>query len=126
VTKHDRPASALIVARSFDLREGLHSLLTVTPRISSIAQAGDGPSALRQIGRGCPDLVLLDFDLPHEDVLTVLKEIKRQCPEARSLVLTDQPQHQREVRFAGADLVLLKGYPAVRLIAAITELLGKR
>ena len=117
-------ASALIVAKSADLREGLHSLLTVMPQTGHISHASNGASALQQVEERCPDLVLLDFDLLHEDVLAVLREIKARCPRIRCLVLTDHAQQQGEILSAGADLVLLKGYLASSLVSTITELLA--
>ena len=117
-------ASALIVSRSTDLRDGLHSLLTVSPLIGTIRQANDGPSALRSIEDNCPGLVLLDFDLPHEDVLSVLGTIKGHCPDTPCLAFTDHADKRDEIRTAGADMVLLKGYPASSLIATIAELLA--
>lgn len=116
-------ASALIVARSADLREGLHSLLTVMPQTGLISHASDGASALWQVEERCPDLVLLDFDLPHEDALTLLRKIKARCPRIRCLALTDHAQQQGKVLSAGADLVLLKGHPASGLISTTTKLL---
>lgn len=117
-------ASALIVSRSTDLRDGLHSLLTVSPLIGAIRHSNDGPSALRSIEAFCPGLVLLDFDLPHEDVVAVLETIKGHCPDTPCLAFTDYIDKREEIRSAGADMVLLKGYPASSLIATIAELLG--
>ncbi len=68
-------ASALIVAKSADLREGLHALLTVMRQIGPISHASDGASALRQVKEQCPDIVMLDFDLLHEDAPAVLSVI---------------------------------------------------
>jgi two-component system invasion response regulator UvrY len=124
VTGEQGYVSALIVAKSADLREGLHSLLTVTPQIGRISHASNGPSALRQVEEQCPSLVLLDFDLLHENGLNLLRKIKAQCPQVRCLVLTDHAQQQGRILAAGADLVLLKGHPASSLVSTITKLLA--
>jgi DNA-binding NarL/FixJ family response regulator len=116
--------SALIVAKSADLREGLHSLLTVVPQIGCISHARDGASGLWQVEERCPDLLLLDFDLLHEDVIAVLKEIKARCPHIQCLALTDHAHKREEVQSAGADVVLLKGHPASSLVSTITKLLA--
>ncbi len=116
-------ASALIVAKSADLREGLHSLLTVVPQIDCISHTGNGPSALRQVEERCPDLLLLDCDLLHEDVIALLREIKARCPHIQCVVFTDHAHKRGEAQSAGADVVLLKGYPAANLISTITKLL---
>ena len=116
-------ASALIVAKSADLREGLHSLLTVVPQIGCISHASDGASGLWQVEVRCPDLLLLDFDLLHQDVIAVLREIKARCPHTRCLAFTDHAHKRGEAQSAGADVVLLKGHPAASLISTITKLL---
>jgi DNA-binding NarL/FixJ family response regulator len=126
VKNKEVPASTLIVAKSADLREGLHSLLTVIPQVGRISHTSNGPSALRQVEERCPDLVLLDFDLLHKDALAVLREIKTRCPHTRCLAFTDHAHKRGEVQSAGADLVLLKGHRAASLIAMITELLSVR
>jgi len=119
------PAPALIVARSVDFREGLSSLLAINPGIGPIAQSHDGPSALERISAGCPELVLLDWDLPYEDMMAVMVEIRSHCPQTHCLAFTDHSEKRDEIRSAGADVVLLKGYPAAGLIAAIADLLGR-
>jgi DNA-binding NarL/FixJ family response regulator len=126
VREQQRYASALIVAKSANLREGLHSLLTVMPQTGPIRHASDGASAIRQVAEQCPDLVLLDFDLLHEDVLAVLREIKARCPHVRCVTFTDHAHQRGKIQSAGADLVLLKGHPAASLITMITGLLSGR
>ena len=116
-------ASALIVAKSADLREGLHSLLTVVPQIGCISHASGGSSGLWQVEERCPDLLLLDFDLLHEDVIALLREIKARCPHIQCVAFTDHAHKRGEAQSAGADVVLLKGYPAASLISTITKLL---
>jgi DNA-binding response OmpR family regulator len=70
-----------------------------------------------------PALVLLDINLPGHKVSTVLRQIKIRQPQTWCLVLTDDVRQQQMVRDAGADVVLLKGFPAARLFATIEGLL---
>lgn len=119
------PSSALIVAASADLRDGLHSLLTVNPLVGTVTHASDGQSALRSIEDHCPALVLLDFDLPHEDVQGVLRAMKERCPCTPCLAFTDHTEKREEIRSAGADVVLSKGYPAARVMTTVSDMLGQ-
>ncbi len=114
---------ALIVARPGPLRNSLQALMTTMPQIEILAETSD-PSALLRMGAGIqPDLVLLDADLPEDQVCAALVQIKEEWSQTRTIVLVKDAQQQQEIQAAGADVVLLKGYPAAKLIAAIEGLL---
>ena len=114
---------ALIVARPSPLRNSLQSLMTTIPQIEILAETSD-PSALLRMGAGIqPDVVLLDASLPQEQVWAALRQIKEEWCHTRTIVLVEDSQQQQEIEAAGADVALLKGYPAAKLITAIEELL---
>jgi DNA-binding NarL/FixJ family response regulator len=114
---------ALIVARPGPLRNSLQSLMTTMPQIEILAEATD-PSALLRMGAKIqPDIVLLDADLPEEQVRAALRQIKEEWCHTRSIVLVEDSQQQQEIEAAGADVALVKGYPAAKLIGAIEGLL---
>ncbi len=114
---------ALIVARPGPLRNSLQSLMTTLPQIEILAETSD-PSALLRMGAGIqPDVVLLDASLPEEQVWAVLRQVKEEWCHTRSIVLVEDSQQQQEIEAAGADVALLKGYPAAKLIATIEKLL---
>jgi len=114
---------ALIVARPGRVRDGLQALLTTVPQIGTVDLADDGPSALRMVRRRHPALVLLDINLHDDEVSTLLRQIKARWPQTRCLVLADSVRLQQMARDAGADSVLLKGFPAAQLFATIEGLL---
>jgi DNA-binding NarL/FixJ family response regulator len=112
---------ALIVARPGPLRNSLQSLMTTMPQIEILAETSD-PSALLRLGaRIQPDVVLLDASLPGKEVGAALRQIKEEWSRTRSIVLVEDSQQQQEIEAAGADVALLKGYPAAKLIATIEE-----
>ena len=114
--------TALIVARPGELRDGVRALLSATPKIGQIGQADDGPAALAILGKLCPQVVVLDWNMPAGDLPTLLGKIKSQCPETRCLVLADGIEQQREAVSAGADVAVLKGFPAARLAQTLSGL----
>ncbi len=110
---------ALIVARPGPLRNSLLALMTTMPQIEILAETSD-PSALLRMGTEIqPHVVLLDADLPEEQVCAALRQINKEWSQTRSIVLVKDSQQQQTVQAAGADVALLKGYPAAKLIAAI-------
>ena len=116
---------ALIVARPGPLRNSLQALMTTMPQIEILAETSD-PSALLRMGAEIqPDIVLLDADLPQEQVCAALRQIKEEWSQTRSIVLVEDSQQQQELQAAGADVALLKGHPAAKLVATIEGLLSQ-
>jgi DNA-binding NarL/FixJ family response regulator len=114
---------AVVVARPGPLRNSLQTLMTTMPQIEILAETTD-PSALLRMGADIqPDVVLLDASLPEEQVWAALRQVKEEWSHTRSIVLVEGSQQQHKAQAAGADVVLLKGYPAAKLIAAIEGLL---
>ena len=114
---------ALIVARPGPLRNSLQALMTTVPKIEIVAET-DNPSALLRMGDAIqPDIVLLEASLSEDDVWAALRQIQSEWSQTRSIVLVESSHQQQKAQAAGADVVLIKGYPAARLIAAIEELL---
>ena len=115
--------TALIVARPGELRDGLRALLVTTGKVGHISQADDGPATLAIIGQLCPQVAVLDWNLPAGDLPTLVRRIKAECPETKCLVLADGVEQQREAESAGADVTVLKGFPAARLVQTLSRLL---
>jgi DNA-binding NarL/FixJ family response regulator len=117
-------ASALIAARPGPLQDGLQALMTAIPQIEIVARADDASAVVRLVTEYRPSLVLLDTSLVGNEAWTMLRQIKAEWPQARCTVLADNVQQQQEATAAGADAVLLKGFPAARLVATIEKLLS--
>lgn len=116
--------SALIVARPGPWRDALQATLAEIPRIETVRLAGDAASAFLSVARHCPDLVLLDADLPGGCAWTFSRELGTACPHARSLVLADRAPWGTEVGGAvSADAVVVKGSRAIVLFQALESLL---
>ncbi len=115
--------TALIVAKPGELRDGLRALLGATGKMGHISQADDGPAALAKIGRLCPQVAVLDWNISGGDLPTLLTRIKAECPGTKCLVLTDGVEQQREAESAGADVTVLKGFPAARLVQTLSSLI---
>ena len=80
-------------------------------------------AALAIIRELCPQVAVLDCNIPVGDVPKLLTSIKAACPQTRCLVLADGPEQQREAESAGADVTVLKGFPAARLAQTLAKLL---
>jgi len=66
----------------------------------------------------CPDLVLLDWELPGLAGPRLLITLRATCPDLLVIVLSGRPGAQRAALAAGADAFASKSDPPERLLAA--------
>jgi len=118
--------SVLIVARPGSWRDALQAMLDEIPRIETIHLASDAASALLSAAAHCPDLALLDTDLPGGWAWTLTHELKMVCPHTRSLVLTNELPHPERPGTVPVDAVLVKGCSATVLFEALESLLPEQ
>lgn len=67
--------SLLVVAESPTLRELLGSIFKKNNSLAIVGEALNGPEALDILNRTCPDVVLLDPEMPLNDDMTLLQHI---------------------------------------------------
>ncbi len=114
--------STLIVVKPGRMRDSLRALLRAIPGVSIIGQVDNSSSALEMIVNHQPALTLLATNLPGDEIWHVLKQIKGKQLQTRCLVLAGTLQQQWLAKNAGADSVLLAGFPAAKFYETIEEL----
>jgi len=119
-------ASVLVAARPGSWRDALQATLVEIPRIAMIHVANDAASVFHKVATHCPDLVLLDVDLPGGCAWTFFHELGTVCPHARLLVLADRLPEVEVSAMVLADAVVIKGSPATALFEALESLLPGR
>ena len=119
------PTLALIAARPGPLQDSLVALMTTMPQVNVVLIAEDATSALRTMARHRPALVVLETNLPAEESCAPLQEIKAEWPTTGCIALADDVEQRQKAMSAGADVVLIVGFPAAKLIAAIEGLLSQ-
>jgi DNA-binding NarL/FixJ family response regulator len=110
------------------LREGLKALLSSSPEIQVVGEAEDGREALRLALELKPDMLLMDLSMPRMSGMEAIREIRKQVPEIRILVLTVHKSEEYVLAAlqAGADGYILKDATHAELLMAIeTVLSGK-
>ena len=70
------------------VRKGLRSLLDGEAGIEVVGEAEDGRAAVEQAIQLRPDVVLMDIAMPGLNGLEATRQLKRQFPEVKVLVLT--------------------------------------
>jgi DNA-binding NarL/FixJ family response regulator len=89
--------------------------------IEVVGEAADGVEAVSEAGRLTPDVVLMDLELPGQDGVQAMQQIRTARSETRVIVLTsfgDDAKLLPAVR-AGASGYLLKSAPPQEVVRAI-------
>jgi DNA-binding NarL/FixJ family response regulator len=106
------------------VRRGLVSLIKSQPAWEVCAEADNGRQAVELAKQLKPGIVILDIGMPTLNGLEATRQILRENPQTRVLILTitDTDQAVREVLDAGARGFLLKSDAARDLLSAIEAL----
>jgi DNA-binding NarL/FixJ family response regulator len=121
----NKKGSALIIASPSQLRASLQVLLTTIPQIERVDLVDSGPAALALSAEYLPTLVLLDLSSSDYQTAATLKQLRTKWPHGQYIVLVDNEQGEQLAISAKAEVVLIKGVPAAKLLATIEVLLSQ-
>ena len=89
-----------------------------------ISTASDGISALIEVGRAKPDLLILDIMIPGVDGVEVCRRIKAGIAASTVIVaISGQPEMENKILQAGADAFMTKPLDLEKLHAQVQQLL---
>jgi DNA-binding NarL/FixJ family response regulator len=102
------------------VREGLRSMLN-GDGLEPVGEAGTGQEAVAAAVALGPDVILLDMELPDQDGLAVLRQLRERVPGTPVLIVSmhDDAGLVRRALEAGASGWLLKGVGRRELRAAV-------
>jgi DNA-binding NarL/FixJ family response regulator len=115
----------ILVADDHEIvRRGLVSLIKSRPEWEICAEADNGRQAVEKANQSKPDIAILDIGMPVLNGLEATRQILREHPGVRILILTitDTDQAVQAVLDAGARGFLLKSDAARDLVIAVEAL----
>jgi len=117
----DDRITVLIVDDHALLRDGLREILETQDDISVLGEAGDSATAVMLAAEKRPDIILLDVEIPGEDVTVTLGRLRYLAPSSKVIILSmyDGPQLLRSLLAAGVRGYLLKSVHQEELVSAI-------
>ncbi|QSB15464.1 response regulator transcription factor [Natronosporangium hydrolyticum] len=115
------PIRVLLVDDQSLIRQGLRKLLEVEDGIDVVADAADGPAALRAVAECAPEVALVDARMPGMDGVELIGRLNAAHPSVACLVLStfDEDAYLLGAMRAGARGYLLKDCDPDDLVAAI-------
>lgn len=111
----------LIVDDVEPVREDLHTFLTLAGNIEIVGEARDGLEAIRLVKTLCPQVILMDLEMPVMDGFEATRQIKALNPACQVIALTihaGEVERKQALQVGMAD-VILKGAPLELLLRAI-------
>lgn len=112
----------IFIAEDYEItRVGLRLTLRHIPGFNIVGEADNGKTAVEEVTRLRPNVVLMDIGLPILDGIAATKQIKTVISETRVIMLTshDNDQDIFAALSAGADGYCLKEASGTQLINAI-------
>jgi DNA-binding NarL/FixJ family response regulator len=120
-TAADASISIALVDDHALFREGLREILESVGDMRIVGEAGDSAAAVTLVAGTRPDVVLLDVEIPGDEVTETVSRIRTMSPDTRIIILSmyDGPQLLSRLLAAGIRGYLLKSVHRHELIAAV-------
>jgi DNA-binding NarL/FixJ family response regulator len=115
-------ATRILLADDHTLvRAGIRALLNELPDAEVVAEASDGREALALVAQHLPDIVLMDISMPGISGLEAARQIRRDFPGVRVIILSmhSNEEHVLQALQAGATGYMLKASATQELQLAV-------
>lgn len=110
------------------MREGLREILTAQQDIIVVGEAGGSSGAVAVVATVKPDVVLLDVEMPGEDVTVTVRKMKAASPSTEIIILSmyDSRHLVQSLLALGIKGYLLKSVAGEQVVAAIRSAMADK
>lgn len=108
------------------VRFGLRLLFEQQPGWNVAGELDDAHALLDAVRLHCPDLVLLDWELPGIPAEELLAQIRQQCPRLGVAIMSGKSELRSSALLAGADIFAYKADPPEKLLEQIREFIFEK
>ena len=102
-----------------NVRSALRLLLDNETGVSVTAEVSNTKELITSVEADCPDLILLDWELPGSRGAELIPALRKQCPELVVIALSSRPEARRAAMSLGAHDFVSKGSLPQEVIASI-------
>jgi DNA-binding NarL/FixJ family response regulator len=122
----------LLADAHLEVRAALRLVLEQQTGFQVIGESRDAIELFAQVTNDCPDVVLLDPDLPgvqmprraaRPSLAELIETLRKLCPALRVISLSSQPNAEKDCMLAKADAFFCKSDPPDALLALIQQIL---
>tara|TARA_R110000868_G_scaffold213709_2_gene463814 strand:- start:4091 stop:4717 length:627 start_codon:yes stop_codon:yes gene_type:complete len=105
------------------IRKGLELLFSASPNIKIIGSVDDGEALIDFIKKTPVDIILTEIDLPKLNGLTVLRVLKAEFPNIKTIIFSGQPEEVYAINAikAGASGYISKSVNIITINEAILK-----
>ncbi len=113
-----------IVEDNHDIRTGLMMIVNGTDDLECRQTFATAEEALQVLPISCPEVVLMDIDLPGMNGIECIKQLREKCSSTLYMMLTVFEDDEKIFRSleAGATGYMLKKTPPAQLVEAIKDM----
>ncbi len=124
MTTSPTPLRVMLVDDHAIVRRGLSDLLSESPEISIVGEAGTVKQAVEEAARLKPDLIVMDLRLPDGSGVEACRDIRSANPAVKVLILTSHADQNAlfAAVIAGASGYLLKDLNPRSIQDAVTQI----
>lgn len=103
------------------VRFALRVLLEGQQGLEVVAEAVNAEDLINKANESCPDVLLIDWDLPGLNGSKTLQNLREDCPELCVIVMSGRPEASQEALDAGIKHFIHKTSPPELLLSAIEK-----
>ena len=106
-----------------EVRSALRLLLEQEPLMAIVTEAANIQTLRGHLIKNCPNVVLLDWELPGLHNSDFLMTIRTHCPETRIIALSSKFEARQQALTARVDAFVSKAEPPEQILSTVWSLI---